>query len=69
MIDKALIWTAKEERTKLYLDAKNQSTKDMPIAPIYQYVKSRLVSPNVGGFPVNNAEDKIYSKDLYITAK
>jgi len=30
-------------------------------------VKSRLLSPKVGGFPVNNAEDKIYSKDLYIT--
>ncbi|MBF4448675.1 oligopeptide ABC transporter substrate-binding protein OppA, partial [Vibrio anguillarum] len=69
IIDKALKSTSEEERTKLYLDAEKQLTKDMPIAPIYQYVKSRLVSPNVGGFPVNNAEDKIYSKDLYITAK
>ncbi|MBF4249666.1 oligopeptide ABC transporter substrate-binding protein OppA [Vibrio anguillarum] len=69
IIDKALKSTSEEERTKLYLDAEKLLTKDMPIAPIYQYVKSRLLSPNVGGFPMNNAEEKIYSKDLYITAK
>ena len=42
--------------------------KDMPIAPIYQYVKPRLLNPHVGGFPANNAEEKIYTKDLYIKA-
>ncbi|MDN3680474.1 ABC transporter substrate-binding protein [Vibrio tapetis subsp. quintayensis] len=69
IIDKALNSTSEEERTKLYLEAEALLAKDMPIAPIYQYVKSRLVSPQVGGFPVNNAEDKIYSKDLYIKAQ
>ncbi|GAM78873.1 oligopeptide ABC transporter [Vibrio ishigakensis] len=38
----------------------------MPIAPIYQYVMSRLVSPKLGGYPAHNAEDKLYSKDMYI---
>ncbi|WP_047049340.1 ABC transporter substrate-binding protein [Vibrio mexicanus] len=65
----AMTATSEEERQALYLKAEQLLAKDMPIAPIYQYVKSRLVSPQVGGFPSNNAEDKIFSKDLYIKAQ
>jgi oligopeptide transport system substrate-binding protein len=66
LIDKALNSTSEEERTALYLEAEKLMAKDMPIAPIYQYVRSRLLNPHVGGFPSANAEEKIYSKDLYI---
>ncbi|MEZ9242840.1 ABC transporter substrate-binding protein [Vibrio lentus] len=69
IIDKALHSTSEEERTKLYIDAEKLLAKDMPIAPVYQYVTTRLVSPQLGGYPEGNAEDKIYSKDLYIKAK
>ncbi|MFA0086173.1 oligopeptide ABC transporter substrate-binding protein OppA [Vibrio sp. 10N.286.49.C2] len=69
VIEKALASTSEEERTKLYIDAEKLLAKDMPIAPIYQYVTTRLVSPELGGYPEGNAEDKIYSKDLYIKAK
>ena len=69
IIDKALNSTSEEERKALYLEAEKLMANDMPIAPIYQYVKSRLVNPHVGGFPINNAEDKIFSKDLYIKAQ
>lgn len=69
LIDKALKSTSEEERTAIYLQAEQLLAKDMPIAPIYQYVRSRLLSPQVGGFPAENAEEKIYSKDLYIKAK
>ncbi|WP_060982295.1 ABC transporter substrate-binding protein [Vibrio splendidus] len=69
IIDKALNSTSEEERKALYLEAEALMANDMPIAPIYQYVKSRLLNPHVGGFPVNNAEDKIFSKDLYIKAQ
>ncbi len=69
LIEKALASTSEEERTAIYLQAEQLLAKDMPIAPIYQYVKSRLLSPEVGGFPTGNAEEKIYSKDLYIKAK
>ncbi|WED20889.1 ABC transporter substrate-binding protein [Vibrio sp. JC009] len=67
LMAKALKSTSEKERSELYVKAEQELAKDMPIAPIYQYVKARLVNPRVGGFPVNNAEDKIYSKDLYIT--
>ena len=63
---KALVSTSDAERNALYAEAEVLLAKDMPIAPIYQYVTARLVNPNVGGYPANNAEDKIYSKDLYI---
>ncbi len=66
IIEKALNSTSEEERSKLYAEAETLMAEDMPIAPIYQYVKSRLLSPKVGGFPSNNPEEKIYSKDMYI---
>jgi len=61
--------TSEAKRTELYYAQEALLTKDMPIAPIYQYVKARLVSPYLGGYAVNNAEDKLYSKDMYIIAK
>ena len=66
IMEKALLSTSDEERNALYTQAEVLLAKDMPIAPIYQYVRARLVNPHVGGFPENNAEDKIFSKDLYI---
>ncbi len=69
LIDKALKSTSEEERTRLYLEAEKMIAEDMPIAPVYQYVKSRLLSPRVGGFPYNNAEEKIFSKDLFLYEK
>lgn len=68
IMNKALNSTSDTERNALYQQAEDLLTKDMPFAPIYQYVKARLVNPHVGGYPVNNAEEKIYSKDLYIIA-
>jgi oligopeptide transport system substrate-binding protein len=61
--------TSDEERKAIYYAQEALLTKDMPIAPIYQYVKARLVNPHVGGYAANNAEDKIYSKDMYIIAE
>lgn len=68
IMEKALNSTSETEREQLYIQAEKQLAADMPIAPIYQYVKARLVSTKVGGFPTNNAEDKLFSKDMYIIA-
>jgi len=66
LMEKAITSKSEEERTALYAEAEKLMANDMPLAPIYQYVKSRLLSEKVGGFPANNPEEKIYSKDLYI---
>ncbi|WP_261817017.1 ABC transporter substrate-binding protein [Vibrio gallicus] len=69
LMDKAMEATSDEAREDIYNKAEQQLAQDMPIAPIYQYVTSRLVSPTVGGYPAHNAEDKMFSKDMYIIAK
>lgn len=69
VMEQALASQSDEERSALYAEAEALLARDMPIAPIYQYVKARLLSPKVGGYPYNNAEEKIYTKDLYIKAE
>ncbi|UJF18699.1 ABC transporter substrate-binding protein [Vibrio sp. SS-MA-C1-2] len=61
--------TSEAERSALYAEAETVLAADMPIAPIYHYVQARLVNPELGGYPYNNAQDNIYSKDLYFVAK
>lgn len=72
--DKALndaMTTAKSEaeRNAFYARAEAELAKDMPIAPIFEYVKARQVSPKVGGYPITNPQDSLYSKDMYIIAE
>jgi oligopeptide transport system substrate-binding protein len=69
LIKRGVETTSAQEREELYYAQEALLAKDMPIAPIYQYVSTRLVNPHVGGYAVNNAEDKLYSKDMYIIAE
>ncbi|WP_407332657.1 ABC transporter substrate-binding protein [Enterovibrio sp. 27052020O] len=57
------------ERNGYYAIAEAQLAKDMPIAPIFQYVQPRLVATNVGGYPDKNPQDNIYTKDMFIIAE
>lgn len=69
LLDKALVSTNDEERNSYYQQAETYLATDMPFAPIYQYVAVRQVNPLVGGYPEANAQDNIYSKDLYKIAE
>ncbi len=40
--------------------------EDYPIIPLLQYSLPRLVKPYVGGYSLENAQDRFRSKDLYI---
>ena len=66
MNDAVNVAKTEEERNKFYAIAEAQLAQDMPIAPIYQYVQTRLVSEQLGGYPDKNPQDNIYSKDMYI---
>ncbi len=55
-------------RNALYRQAEAILEQEMPVMPIYFYVQSRLLKPDVKGFPLGNPEDKVYSKDLYRVA-
>lgn len=64
-LDSALVSTSADERAENYRKAEAQLAQDMPILPIYHYVNARLVNPKLGGYPIHNAEDNIFTKDLY----
>ncbi|MGY4109309.1 peptide ABC transporter substrate-binding protein [Aeromonas encheleia] len=57
------------ERNRLYQQAEVLIDEEAPIAPVYFYVKSRLLKPFVKGYPYHNPQDLVYSKDLYLTAQ
>jgi oligopeptide transport system substrate-binding protein len=57
------------ERNRLYQQAEVLIDEEAPIAPVYFYVKSRLLKPNVKGYPYQNPQDLVYAKDLYLTAQ
>ena len=66
LLDKAKSTLDEGKRGLIYEKAENLYAQDMPAAPIYQYVTPRLVKPYVGGYPMNNPEDNVYSRDIYI---
>ncbi|PQJ66447.1 ABC transporter substrate-binding protein [Photobacterium angustum] len=68
-IDDAILAKSDAQRAADYKQAEAQLAADMPIMPIYHYVNARLVNPQLGGYPMENPEDNIYSKDMYFTAK
>ncbi len=68
-IDDAVLAKTDAERAADYKDAEAKLAEDMPIMPIYHYVNARLVNPKLGGYPMENPEDNIYSKDMYFIAK
>ncbi len=67
MGDAVKVAKSEAERNAFYAKAEAELAKDMPIAPIYQYVMPRLVSTKLGGYPYKNPQDNIYTKDLYLT--
>ncbi|CAM3600589.1 peptide ABC transporter substrate-binding protein [Parendozoicomonas haliclonae] len=66
LLEKAKTTIDEGKRGLVYEKAEQVYAKDMPAAPIYQYVSSRLVKPYVGGYPLNNPEDNVFSRDIYI---
>jgi oligopeptide transport system substrate-binding protein len=68
-LQKAQLATDTTKRNQYYDQAEALLAEDMPIAPIYYYMQARLVNPAVGGYPMHNAEGRIYSKDLYMQEK
>ncbi|MGO2421006.1 peptide ABC transporter substrate-binding protein [Vibrio casei] len=56
-----------DERKKLYQQAEKIFAKEMPAIPVYFYTRSVLKNKNVGGYSKDNASDRRYTRDLYIT--
>lgn len=57
-----------KQRNALYQQAELIINQQAPLIPLYYQPLIKLLKPYVGGFPVHNPQDYIYSKELYITA-
>ncbi|WP_263063009.1 ABC transporter substrate-binding protein [Dickeya dadantii] len=65
VLDKAVKASSLDERSTLYHQAETILQQQMPLIPIYYYVRSQMVKPYVGGFKPDLKGD-YYSKDIYI---
>jgi len=54
------------KRKALLTQATQMIMEDYPIVPLVQYSLPRLVKSYVGGYSLQNAQDRFRSKDLYI---
>jgi len=66
LIDQGTSQTDPVERKALLTQASSMIMEDYPIIPLLQYSLPRLVKPYVGGYSLENAQDRFRSKDLYI---
>ncbi|MFP1785223.1 ABC transporter substrate-binding protein [Lonsdalea quercina] len=63
--DKAINAGSLEERNANYHQAEAILQQQMPLIPIYYYVRSQLVKPYVGGFKTD-LQGNFYTRDFYI---
>ena len=54
-----------EQRNILYAEADNLLAQDMPVLPMYFAGNVFLKDVSVGGYPMKNPQNIVYSKNLY----
>jgi len=66
-----LLATAKSssDTSPLYTEVEQILADEMPVIPIYHYSANMMLKADVKGWPVNNVQQKYYSKDMYKIAK
>lgn len=66
LINKGVMETDQVKRKALLTQASKQIMDDYPIIPLVQYSLPRLVKSYVGGYSLENSQDRFRSKDLFI---
>ena len=66
LIDEGTRQADPAKRRALLTQASKMIMEDYPIIPLVQYSLPRLVKAYVGGYSLENAQDRYRSKDLYI---
>ena len=54
-----------KDSAPLYTEVEKVLAEDMPVIPVYHYSTNMLLRSNVKGWPVNNVQQKWYSRNLY----
>lgn len=68
LLNQATQITDATKRNALYQQAEVIINQQAPLIPIYYQPLIKLLKPYVGGFPLHNPQDYVYSKELYIKA-
>jgi len=58
-----------DDTQPIYTEIEQILAQDAPIIPIYQYTANFVMKTNVKGWPYDNVEQNIYSRDLYKVAE
>jgi oligopeptide transport system substrate-binding protein len=58
-----------EDPLPLYQQAEEMLARDLPILPIYFYSEDFLMDSSIKGYPLENAQENWYAKDLYRVAQ
>jgi oligopeptide transport system substrate-binding protein len=58
-----------EDPLPLYQEAEAMIARDLPILPIYFYSEDFLMDASMKGYPLENAQENWYAKDLYRVAE
>lgn len=53
----------------LYVEVEGILAEEMPIIPVYHYAGVYMLDTDLGGWPVNNVQQKWYSRNLYKKAE
>lgn len=53
-------------RAELYRQAELIIAEETPLIPIFYSPLIKVINPAVGGFPMHNPQDYVYTKELYI---
>lgn len=53
-------------RADLYQQAEQLIAEQAPLIPIFYSLLIKVINPAVGGFPMHNPQDYVYTKELYI---
>ena len=66
LVASAKLAPTEQERNALYTQAEEIEAQDMPIIPVFHLTKNYLRSTKVGGIPMHNPQNTIYTRDLYL---
>ena len=53
-------------RAELYRQSELIIAEEAPLIPIFYSPLIKVINPAVGGFPMHNPQDYVYTKELYI---
>ena len=58
-----------DDAQPLYTEVEQIIATEIPVIPVYHYTRVMMLQEDVKGWPFQNVEQNVYSKDLYIVAE